>query len=88
MNYAYMAEMVSDYNKTLLLPWVLGNWDMTSVGGLARLSREVTRQAAMIAYLNAFGWFTAISALAIPLSLLIAKRRPAPATGPSHSPSR
>jgi DHA2 family multidrug resistance protein len=76
-NYARMAEMVSDYNRTLLLPWVMGNWDPTSVGGLARLSREMTRQSAMIAYLNAFGWFTLVSALAVPLALLIARRRPA-----------
>ena len=87
-NYARMAEMVSDYNKTLLLPWVIGNWDPTSIGGLARLSREVSRQAAMIGYLNAFGWFTMISALAIPLSLLISRKRPElPAAAPPSAPA-
>ncbi len=78
VNYARMAELVSGYNKALLLPWVSGGWDPTSVGGMVRLSKEITRQSAMIAYLNAFGWFTLISALAIPMALLIA--RPGAAT--------
>lgn len=78
VNYARMTEMVSSYNKVLALPWVLGSWDYATVSGLARLSREMTRQSAMIAYLNAFGWFTLISALAIPLSLLISRSHPAP----------
>ncbi len=83
LNYARMAEMVSPHNKTLSLPWVLGAWDYTTASGLARLSKEVTRQAAMIAYLNAFGWFTLIAALAIALALLISRSRPAALGAPS-----
>jgi DHA2 family multidrug resistance protein len=92
VNYAQLAEHVSAYNKALLLPWVSGAWDRESAAGLARLSREVTRQSAMIGYLNAFGWFTLMSALAVPLALLISRPRlpssppPAPA-GPPASPS-
>ena len=71
VNYARMAEMISDYNKALTMPWVLGAWDLSSVQGLMRLSKEVARQSAMIGYLNAFGWFTLFAALALPFSLLI-----------------
>lgn len=70
-NYARMVEMISDYNKVLTMPWVMGGWDSSSVHGLMRLSKEMTRQAAMIGYLNAFGWFTLFAALALPFALLI-----------------
>ena len=36
----------------------------------ARLAREIDRQAAMIGYLNAFGLYMAVSALAILLVML------------------
>ncbi|HEX6609788.1 MAG TPA: DHA2 family efflux MFS transporter permease subunit [Hyphomicrobiaceae bacterium] len=70
-NYARLAEMISDYNKVLAMPAVLGAWDHQSVHGLLRVSREVTRQSAMIGYLNAFGWFTLFAAVALPFALLI-----------------
>ena len=70
-----MAEQVSAFNKTLGAPGTLGGWNVDSVTGLARLSREITRQATMIAYLNAFGLYTAACALTIPLILLLRMRR-------------
>ena len=70
-NYARMVEMVSDYNKALSMPAVLGSWDYSSLSGLAQLSKEITRQSAMIGYLNAFGWFTVFAAVALPFALLI-----------------
>ena len=71
MNYAQLSEVISPYNKALTLPWVTGSWDISSLPSLERLSREVTRQSAMIAYINAFGLFTVVSAAAIPLVLLL-----------------
>ena len=50
--------MVSPYNKPLALPWVMGGWDTETLAGLARLSKEINRQAAMIGYINAFGFYT------------------------------
>jgi len=73
-NYSRMVELVNPYNKSLALPWVTGGWDYETVSGLAKLSREINRQAAMIGYINAFGLYTAASALAIPLILLIGRR--------------
>ena len=81
VNYARMAEFVTIYNKSLTWPAVVGAWDFVTLPGLARLSKEVSRQSAMIAYLNTFGLFTLVSAVAVPISLLIARRKPAASAG-------
>lgn len=73
-NYSRMVELVNPFNKALALPWVSGGWDFETVQGLARLSREINRQSAMIGYINAFGLYTACSLMAIPLILLIGRR--------------
>ena len=76
-NYAYMVEFITPFNERLSLPWVLGAWDVGSARGLASISGEIGRQAAMAGYLNAFGLFTAACAVAMPLVLLARKPRPA-----------
>ena len=73
-NYGRMVELVNPFNKVLALSWVTGGWDFETVQGLARLSKEINRQAAMLGYINAFGLYTLCSALAIPLVLLIGRR--------------
>jgi DHA2 family multidrug resistance protein len=73
-NYSRLVEMVSPYNRSLALPWVTGGWDAETVGGLAKLSKEIGRQAAMLGYINAFGFYTLASALAIPLILFVGRR--------------
>jgi DHA2 family multidrug resistance protein len=69
-----MTELISPYNKTLSLPWVMGGWAVDSVPGLAKLANEINRQAAMIGYVNAFGLYTATSIAAI-LVVMLARRR-------------
>jgi DHA2 family multidrug resistance protein len=73
-NYSRLVEMVNPFNRALALPWVTGAWDTETVGGLARLSKEIARQAAMLGYINAFGLYTLCSALAIPLILFVSGR--------------
>ncbi|MBL8674560.1 MAG: DHA2 family efflux MFS transporter permease subunit [Rhodospirillales bacterium] len=73
-NYSRLIEVLNPYNRALALPWVTGGWDPGTLQGLARLSKEVGRQAAMLGYINAFGFYTLCSALAIPLILLIGAR--------------
>ncbi|TAJ32404.1 MAG: DHA2 family efflux MFS transporter permease subunit [Reyranella sp.] len=73
-NYSRMVELVNPFNKALALPWVTGGWDFETVQGLARLSKEIGRQSAMLGYINAFGLYTACSLMAIPLILLIGRR--------------
>lgn len=74
-NYSRMTEMISPYNRSLELPWVMGGWTTDTLPGLARLSKEPTRQAAMIGYVNAFGMYTATSAAAIGVIMLAKKRQ-------------
>jgi len=73
-NYSRLVEMVNPFNRSLALPWVAGGWDVESVAGLARLSKEIGRQAAMLGYINAFGLYTLASAMAIPLVLMVGSR--------------
>lgn len=75
MNYAVLSELISPYNRTLALPWAVGPLDTTSTASLARLSGEISRQAAMIANLNAFGYYTTAAAFSIPLVLLLRKAK-------------
>lgn len=73
-NYARLVEAINPFNPTLALPWAMGAWDTGTPQGLARIGREITRQASVIAYINAFGLFTLVAAAAIPFALLF--RRP------------
>jgi len=78
-NYGRLIETLSPYNRTLLMPWVTGGWDPATTGGLARLSNEVARQAAMLGYINAFGLYTLASVAAVVLALMVgARARPPP----------
>lgn len=74
-NYGRMAEAVNPYNKTLALPEAMGGWSTESAAGVARIAREITRQAAMIGYMNAFVMYTFASVIAIPLVLMLGGRR-------------
>ena len=73
-NYSRLTEQITPYNKTLALPWAMGAWTVDTQQGLAQLSKEINRQAAMIGYINAFGFYTATSAGAI-LLIMMAKKR-------------
>jgi DHA2 family multidrug resistance protein len=53
-----------------------------TVGGLALINAEVTRQAAMMAYLGDFHFMLGLTLLSMPLLLLIRKPAPAPAPAP------
>ncbi len=76
VNYAHMVEFITPFNERLSFPWVLGAWNIDSARGLASISGEIRRQAAMAGYLNAFGMFTAACALAMPLVLLARSTKP------------
>jgi len=73
--YAELAERVTPYSQSLSMPWVSGAWNLEDARGLAALSREMARQAAMIGYLDAFVFFIATSLVVLPLVLLIRIKR-------------
>ena len=74
-NYAEIAPAVSPYNEALSMPWVTGGWNVHEPAGLAALSREIARQAAMIGYLDSFLFFIATSLVVLPLVLLVRWKR-------------
>jgi len=74
-NYSRMVEMITPYNHALTLPSVSGAWNFDTVPGLAKIAGEIGRQSAMIGYLNAFMMYTATSALAVVLALLVRRKR-------------
>ncbi len=86
-NYARLVEAINPFNPALSLPWVMGGWDAETTGGLARIGREINRQAAVIAYINAFGLFTIVAALAIPFALLFKRSAPKAAQAAAVPPT-
>jgi DHA2 family multidrug resistance protein len=59
----------------IAVPGMIGAWNFDTVPGLARMAKEIMRQAMMIGYLNAFTMYTATSALAVILALMARSRR-------------
>ncbi|MGQ0511167.1 MAG: DHA2 family efflux MFS transporter permease subunit [Betaproteobacteria bacterium] len=74
-SYAELAERVTPYSPALSMPWVSGAWNLQELRGIAALSREMARQAAMIGYLDAFVFFIVTSLAVLPLVLLIRVKR-------------
>jgi DHA2 family multidrug resistance protein len=81
--HANLASLVAPGNAALAYLGSAAN--IATQSGLAALNVEVTRQAAMIAYLNDFWIMMAMTAVSIPLLLLIRKPRRA-ASGPAEVP--
>ncbi len=70
-NYSRLGEEVSPYNRLLAMPGIAGGWSIDTLPGLARLSRELDRQASIIGYQNAFLMYTTASAFGIVLTLMV-----------------
>lgn len=70
-NYARMSETISPFNKVWNMPWSTGAWTIDSVQGMARIAKEIVRQATMIGYVNAFLMYAAVAFAAIPICLFV-----------------
>jgi MFS transporter, DHA2 family, multidrug resistance protein len=70
-NRAELSEHASPFNETLSLHGL----DLSSMGSVLAISREIDRQAAMIAYVNDFHIMTLLAFAALPLILLASRRR-------------
>ena len=68
-NYSRLIEVVNPHNMTLKTAPAAWNVGVTS--GLARLTQEIQRQAAMIGYINAFYLIALVAAAAAPLAGLM-----------------
>ena len=71
ISYSELSASVDPLSEALLIPSVIGSWDVTSAVGLTQLSAEIDRQSQMIGYLNAFTLYAVVNFLAIPLVLLV-----------------
>lgn len=74
-NYSRMTEMITPYNRALGMTGVTGAWNFDTVPGLAKVAKEIERQATMIGYLNAFMMYTVASGLAVVFALLVRGRK-------------
>ncbi len=70
-NYGDLGAAVSPYNELLNFPGVMGLWSFGTTTGLAHLSGEIERQAAMIGYINAFFLLAITGLVALPFILLV-----------------
>jgi MFS transporter, DHA2 family, multidrug resistance protein len=75
MNYSEIREQVTPFNRNFQVPAVKDVWNTETMQGLANISTEIGRQATMIGYLNSFAFFAVTAAVAMPLVLLIKKRK-------------
>jgi len=75
VNHADLAALVTPYNRILQAPPYARIWDPTTMPGRAMLDAEITRQATLIGYLDAFKLMLWVCLLAMPLVLLLRKPR-------------
>ena len=76
-----LIEHLRPDNPLAQQPWLAPPFSLTTPSGMAALNAEVTRQAAMVAYINDYALMMIIVLLLIPLLLLVRRSRPALRTG-------
>jgi DHA2 family multidrug resistance protein len=76
-----LVEGLRPDNPLAQAPYLTAPFSLTNPGGMAALNAEVTRQAAMVAYVDDFRLIMLIALASLPLLLLLrdARRQPAPA---------
>ena len=79
--HARLVEYLRPDNPLARTPLLGAPYSLTEPHGLAALNAEVTRQASMVAYIDDFKLLMLVSLAAIPLVLLLRRRR-APAAQP------
>jgi DHA2 family multidrug resistance protein len=76
--HARLAESVTPFNDALQMPDVASHIDVHSAMGRALLDVIVTKQAAMIAYINDYWLLMVLTLAMIPLILIIGKSKQTP----------
>ena len=75
VNYSELSEHVTPFKESLAFGSVTGQWNYESIGGLAAISAEITRQSSMIGYSNAFLMYTLTCLLAAPFLFFVRIRK-------------
>src|SRR5258707_15551217 len=80
-----LVEGLRPDNPLIQAPYLAAPFSLTTPSGMAALNAEVTRQAAMVAYIDDFKLMMLIALASISLLLLLrqARRRPPPAAAPA-----
>ena len=68
---ARVSERATPYSE--LAPWLPGDWDLSTVEGLAALQREISWQAMAIGFVNDFHLIIIGGVAAIPMVLLFSR---------------
>jgi len=58
------------------LPWAVGGWSIETTKGMAAMTKEMTRQAIMMGYIDAFYFFVATVLLSVPLIIFVRWNKP------------
>jgi DHA2 family multidrug resistance protein len=77
-----LVEGLRPDNPLAQVPYLAAPFSLSTPSGMAALNAEVTRQAAMVAYIDDFRLIMLIALASVPLLLLLreARRQPPPAT--------
>ena len=75
ISYAGLVEQLTPFNEMLRFSFVTGAWTLDDTLGLTKLGAEVSRQALMVGYENAFLLYTAVCFATLPLLLLVRRKR-------------
>ena len=73
-----LAEGLRPDNPLAQAPYLAAPFSLTTPGGIAALNAEVTRQAAMVAYIDDFKLMMLIALASVPLLLLLREERRRP----------
>ena len=76
INYADLSNNINPFNEILGYRWVVGAWSVDDLRGLEALSSEVSRQAQMISFNNAFILYGATCFCVIPFVFLWRRSSP------------
>ncbi|MGH7064629.1 MAG: EmrB/QacA family drug resistance transporter, partial [Stellaceae bacterium] len=82
-----LVEQLRPDNPLAQAPFLAAPYSLSTAPGIAALNAEVTRQAAMVAYINNFALMMVLSLGSIGLLLLLRLKRPAAtvAAVPGHA---
>ena len=75
INHMVLAEHITPFNLNLKMGQIGHFWNLTNGSGLAAVNAEVSRQAAVISYLDDFHLMMYVALLAVPLLLLLRQPR-------------
>jgi DHA2 family multidrug resistance protein len=84
-NHAALSAFIRPSNLALAHAAQAGAYDLTSAAGLSMINAQVTRQAAMLAYLQDFRLMMWVTLAALPLVLLLQAPRRNAAPGAVHA---